>query len=76
MHDLSMQVYWLKDGVEIDVKNLKNYIISHAGDLLISQAHLSNMGNYTCGARNVVTKRLSSSIMLTVYGKSANQRHR
>jgi len=61
-------VYWLKDGEEIDVKK-NNLVISSEGNLLFSQARLSDTGNYTCGARNVVTKRSSQSAVLTVYGK-------
>ncbi|XP_048760226.2 netrin receptor UNC5C-like isoform X3 [Ostrea edulis] len=61
------EVFWLKDNAEVNVKNDKNFIISSTGDLLISQAHLSDMGNYTCGARNLAAKRLSESAPLIVY---------
>ncbi len=46
-----------------------NYIISNEGNLIVNQARLSDMGNYTCGAINVATDRTSESATLTVYGK-------
>lgn len=62
----------MKDGETIDVKKEINYIISNEGNLIINQARLTDMGNYTCGAANVVSKRLSDSALLTVYGKLLN----
>ncbi len=63
------QVFWLKDSGNIDVSKEINFIISNEGNLIINQARLSDMGNYTCGAQNVASKRLSESATLTVYGK-------
>ncbi|KAL5018398.1 hypothetical protein ScPMuIL_004120 [Solemya velum] len=57
------EVFWLKDGELVDVKNF-NFIISSEGNLIINQARLSDTGNYTCGAQNVVSKRLSDSALL------------
>ncbi|XP_062598853.1 netrin receptor UNC5B-like isoform X1 [Saccostrea cucullata] len=62
------EVFWLKDNIEINVKNDDNFIISSEGNLLINQARLTDSGNYTCGARNLVAKRLSESAPLIVYG--------
>lgn len=62
------QVFWLKDGDEIDVRRT-NYIVSSEGDLMIGQVKLGDMGNYTCGARNILTKRLSDFATLTVFGR-------
>lgn len=74
MHRLTLfvcffQVYWIKDGEELDKGKLnkRNYIVSNIGNLMISQAKLVDVGNYTCGARNEVTKRTSDSANLTVY---------
>ena len=64
------QVFWLKDGQQIDVKGDINFIISSEGSLIINQARLSDTGNYTCGAQNIVTRRLSKPVPLTVYGRS------
>ena len=63
------EVYWIKDGEELDKGKLnkRNYIVSNIGNLMISQAKLVDVGNYTCGARNEVTKRTSDSANLTVY---------
>lgn len=62
------QVFWLKDNVEINTKD-GYYIVSNTGDLLISQTKLRDMGNYTCGAKNLAARRLSESASLIVYGK-------
>ncbi|KAJ8318873.1 hypothetical protein KUTeg_003964 [Tegillarca granosa] len=60
------EVFWLKDGDEIDVRR-NNYIVASEGDLMIGQVKLADMGNYTCGARNILTKRLSDFATLTVF---------
>ena len=65
---LSLQVFWLKDGQQIDVKGDINFIISSEGSLIINQARLLDTGNYTCGAQNIVTRRLSHTVTLTVFG--------
>lgn len=62
------QVFWLKDGEVVDVLKEINFIISNEGNLIISQSRLSDMGNYTCGAQNLASRRLSESAFLTVYG--------
>ena len=62
------QVFWLKNGVRINVQTEINYIISSEGNLIINQARLSDMGNYTCGAQNVASKKSSEPATLTVYG--------
>ena len=62
-------MFWLKGGDPIDVNKEINFIISNEGNLIINQARLSDMGNYTCGAQNVASRRLSESAILTVYGK-------
>jgi leucine-rich repeat transmembrane protein FLRT len=59
----------MKDGKVINTKTQNNFIISNEGNLILSQARLTDMGNYTCGAQNVASKRLSEPARLTVYGK-------
>ena len=66
---VSFQVFWLKDGENVDVTRDINLIISNEGNLIINQARLSDMGNYTCGAQNVASRRTSESATLTVFGK-------
>lgn len=62
------KVFWIKDGENIDVLKDINFIISNEGNLIISQARFSDLGNYTCGAQNVANRRLSESAFLTVFG--------
>jgi len=61
------EVFWLKDNLEIDVAEEINFIISNEGNLIVNQARLADMGNYTCGAQNVASRRLSEPATLTVY---------
>nr|KAG5709520.1 hypothetical protein BaRGS_023202 [Batillaria attramentaria] len=60
-------VFWLKDNVELDVQKDINFIISSEGSLIINQARLQDSGNYTCGAVNQASRRLSDSASLVVY---------
>ncbi len=59
----------MKNGETVDVSRDINLIISNEGNLIITQARLSDMGNYTCGAQNVASRRTSESATLTVFGK-------
>ena len=62
-----VQVFWLKDNVELNVQKDINFIISSEGSLIINQARLQDTGNYTCGAVNSASRRLSDSASLVVY---------
>ena len=66
-HCVTMQVFWLKNNMVIDVRKEINYIISSEGSLIISQTSLHHTGNYTCGAVNPASRRLSDSASLTVF---------
>lgn len=59
----------MKNGQEIDVSRT-NLIISSEGSLLFSQVSLSDLGNYSCGARNLFAQRISGRAQLIVYSKS------
>ncbi|XP_076458521.1 netrin receptor UNC5C-like [Babylonia areolata] len=61
------RVFWLKDNVELKVHRDYNLIISSEGSLIINQARLQDSGNYTCGAVNLASRRLSDSATLLVY---------
>lgn len=45
-----------------------NVILANDGSLILSAARLTDTGNYTCGARNAATKRLSPTAHLHIYG--------
>ncbi|GAB6028496.1 unc-5 [Chamberlinius hualienensis] len=62
------EVFWLKNGELLETrKERSNYIISSEGNLVIIQAHLEDMGNYTCGAQNVASRRLSEVAEVIIY---------
>jgi len=61
------QVSWLRNNVAVDPSKESNLIVSSEGHLLIVQARLSDMGNYTCVAENVAARRLSDTALLTVF---------
>ena len=63
-------VSWLRNGLPIEPKKEgSNLIVSNEGHLLVVQARLADMGNYTCVAENVAGRRLSDTAVLTVLGK-------
>ncbi|CAG0881635.1 unnamed protein product [Darwinula stevensoni] len=61
------RVAWLKDDLPVEVEREPNLIVSSEGNLLFSQARVSDSGNYTCVAENLAGKRFSDVAALSVY---------
>ena len=65
---VNFQIFWLRDGDRLNVADENNLIISSDGNLIISQARMRDAANYSCGAQNIVGRRISDPARLSVYG--------
>ena len=62
-----LQVSWLKNDEPLNTDAKVGAGADH--DLIISEARLSDSGNYTCLASNIVAKRRSATTAVVVYGE-------
>ncbi|CAK8673243.1 unnamed protein product [Clavelina lepadiformis] len=59
-------IEWLKNDELLRPAAESNYLITQGGDLIIKTRSIEDSGNYTCVAKNIVTKRRSHTASVRV----------
>ena len=63
------QIYWVRDGVEVQPERDPNFLQAADGHLIVVQTRERDRGNYTCVAENVANTRMSPAARLQVVGR-------
>ncbi|ESO83263.1 hypothetical protein LOTGIDRAFT_236713 [Lottia gigantea] len=59
-------ISWHKNGKKVNTQKDKNFIVNDRGMLIIRRLRQKDLGEYTCIARNIAAKRVSSPATLTI----------